>query len=248
MKLKPYLYGPVVFAACILALILTWAVMEPTALHHAFDNDGHSVFELLTLPFYAAIIPLVWWKCPFTGSRFRRALLCSAVSCVAFMAVVKELDLHIAALTACYSDVVVDFKGTPFKMRFLTKTMTGGPHSMPIPLGAKAMVVSYFVLFFGVFGVTLAYFFPKLVKGFFRLHPVAWTMCCFGSSGVMVQLCDRMPAWVRHARGLPKAKTVDAISSFFTALEEGGELMIALFALLAIYQAHKIYSSRGSET
>ena len=81
-----------------LALFVTWLVMEPAALRQAFDQDGHSVFELATIPFYAAIIPLVWWKCPFTGSRRRRALLCAAVSCVAFMAIVKELDWHLIAM------------------------------------------------------------------------------------------------------------------------------------------------------
>ena len=95
MNRHAYLTGPVVFVAGLLALFVTWLVMEPAALHHAFDQDGYSPFELATIPFYAAIIPLVWWKCPFTGSRARRTILCLAVSCVAFMAVVKEMDLHV---------------------------------------------------------------------------------------------------------------------------------------------------------
>jgi len=235
--------APLVFAAGLVALVAVWAVMDPAALHHAFDNDGRSFFELLTLPFYAAIVPLVWWKCPFTGSAARRALLCSAVSCVAFMAVCKELDLHLAAITALWPDVVADFKGTPFKMRFLTRGVTGGAHSVPITVAAKVFVVAYFTLFFGVFAALLAYYARALFTGFFKLHPVAWSVCFLGGSGMMVQLCDRMPAWVRHARGLPKEKSIDALSSLFTALEEGGELMIALFALLAILQAHALYSS-----
>ena len=60
---KAYLTAPVVFAVCALALLVTWAVMEPIALRQAFDQDGYSVFELATIPFYAAIIPLVWWRC-----------------------------------------------------------------------------------------------------------------------------------------------------------------------------------------
>ena len=66
---RAFLAAPVVFVACALALLVTWAVMEPAALRQAFDQDGHSAFELATIPFYAAIIPLVWWKCPFTGSQ-----------------------------------------------------------------------------------------------------------------------------------------------------------------------------------
>lgn len=242
MNKKTFLVAPFFFLACLAALAVVWAVMEPGALHRAFDNDGYSPFELATIPFFAAIIPVVWWQCPFTGSIARRRLLCAAVSCVAFFAVCKELDLHLAAISALWPDVVANFKGTPFKMRFLTRSMTGGANSVPIPILAKVFVVAYFALFFGVFAALLAYFSRALIKGFFRLHPVAWTVCCLGSSGVMVQLCDRMPAWIRHARGLPKEKTIDALSSFFTAFEEGGEMMIALFALLAIIQAHRLYA------
>lgn len=251
MKLKPYLVGPVLFVLCLLALFATWAAMEPAALRRFFDANGYSPFELATVPFFAAIVPLVWWKCPFTGSPRRRALLCAAVSCVAVMAVVKELDLHVLAMRELFPEVVkangsvyglvkpngTSLTGTPFKMRFLTNPGA--------PLAAKAFVLFYFGAFFGVFAALLAYFFPQLVKGFFALHPVAWTMCCFGTSGVMVQLCDRMPAWIRHARGLSKSDTVDPVSALFTALEEGGEMMIALFALLAIYQAHRIYHSEA---
>ena len=103
---KSHLTGPVVFVLGILALLVTWLAMEPAALHHAFDQDGYSPFELATVPFYAVLIPLVWWKCPFTGSRTRRTILCLAVSCVAFMAVVKELDLHVMAMHGLFPEVV----------------------------------------------------------------------------------------------------------------------------------------------
>lgn len=247
MSSKSYLAGPALFALGLLALFATWLVMEPAALRHAFDQDGYSPFELATIPFYAAIIPLVWWKCPFAGSRARRTLLCLAVSCVAAMAVVKELDWHLWAIGKLYPDVVASFKGTPFKMRFLTRAATAS--GLPIPLGAKTFALAYFALFFGVFGVTLLYFAKDLVVGFFRKVPPAWSMCCFGAAGVMVQLCDRMPAWIRHLRGIPKPKgdEIDAVSSLFTALEEGGEMLIALFAILAILQAHAIYGRQPND-
>ena len=244
MNRKAYLTGPILFAIGIAALLATWLAMEPAALRHAFDQDGYSPFELATIPFYAVLIPLVWWKCPFSGSRTRRIILCAAVSCVAFMAVVKELDWHLWAITKLYPDVVDSFKGTPFKMRFLTHSATKS--GLPIPLGAKVLAVAYFTLFFGVFGVTLLYFAKDLVVGFFKKVPPAWSMCCFGAAGVMVQLCDRMPAWIRHLRGLPKPKgdEIDATSALFTALEEGGEMLIAIFAILAILQAHKLYGTK----
>ena len=104
--LKSWFSGPVLWFAGVAALLVTWAVMEPTALVHAFDQDGYSPFELATLPFFAAIVPLVWWKCPFTGSKRRRVILCLAVSLVALMAIVKEMDLHNMVLHALCPDYV----------------------------------------------------------------------------------------------------------------------------------------------
>lgn len=249
---KAYLAAPVVFAVCAFALLMTWVVMEPAALRQAFDQDGRSVFELATIPFYAALIPLVWWKCPFTGSRRRRILLCTAVSCVAFMAVVKELDWHLWVMKQLFPQIVGEdgnvyglFKpngdklsGTPFKMRFLTNGS--------VPFTAKMCVLFYFCAFFGVFSSLLAYYAIPLFKGFFHLHPVAWSVSFFGGSGVMVAVMDRLPAWFRHtsnAEELNKEEFVNsAFGSFCTCFEEGGEMMIAIFALLAILQAHTIYT------
>jgi hypothetical protein len=209
--------------------------MEPQALRTAFDADGTSFFETLTIPFYVLIVPTVWLCCPFSGSKFRKSLLCTAVSCVALMAVIKQLDIHLVVMKSLYPDIVAGFKGTPFKMRFLTKS--------GLPISAKLVVVSYFVLFFGVFASLLAYYSTKLFKGFFKLHPVAWSIAFFGVSGVMVQICDRLPAWYRHMKGLHKSEVIgSAFQSFCTAFEEGGEMMIAAFALIAILQAHAIYS------
>lgn len=253
---KAYLTAPVVFIVCALALLVTWLVMEPTALRHAFDGasfgqDGRSTFELATIPFYAAIIPLVWWKCPFTGSRRRRALLCAAVSCVAFMAIVKELDWHLIAMERLFPSIVGPdgnvhglvkpngdpLSGTPFKMRFLT--------NRAVPFTAKLCVLFYFGAFFGVFAALLTYYAIPLFKGFFRFHPVAWSVCFFGGSGVIVAVMDRLPAWYRHTHGLGKEEVVNnAFGSFCTCFEEGSEMMIAIFALLAILQAHTIYTRR----
>ena len=232
---KSWMLAPVIYMLGLAVLAIVWMVMEPMALKSVFDADGKSYFEMMTIPFYALIVPVVWLCCPFSGSVRRKVLLCAAVSCVAVMAVVKQLDIHLSVMQSLYPDVVENFKGTPFKMRFLTGS--------GIPVGAKLVVLSYFVLFFGVFVGLLAYYFSKLVKGFFRLHPVAWSMAFFGISGVMVQIFDRIPAWYRHVKGLPKSEVAGgAFGSFCTAFEEGGEMMIAAYALIAILQAHMIYS------
>ena len=248
MKGKAWLTGPVLFAAMLAALVATWAVMDPSALVEAFDQGGYSAFELATIPFYLAIVPFVWWMRPFAGSPRRRAVLCAMVTVVALMAVVKELDLHNLALHALYPDFVGEtgsllpglFKpngspltGTPFKMRVLTNAA--------VPLGMKAAIVFYFAAFFGTFAAGFAYLGARWLKGVFALEPASWAWGCFGGSGVLVQIADRLPAWLGHAHGLDKHAEggASAASSLCTCMEEGGELMIAVFALLTIWFGHR---------
>lgn len=235
------------FAAFVAALLAVWAVLDPGTLVNLFDQDGRSPFELATLPFYAAIVPMVWIFNPFEGSKRRRTILALMVSVVAVMAIVKELDLHLCALQALYPDFVGDdgsiikgtitkvkhgevmeVTGTPFKMRVLT--------SSEAPLGMKAFIVLYFALFFGTFAAGLVYLVQFWIDGVLRLRPCAWSWGCLGGSGVMVQVADRLPSWLDHAYGLSKSEDgVTAAQSLCTALEEGGEMMIAVFALMTIF-------------
>lgn len=250
-----WLTGPALFFVFLGALFAVWAAVEPTTLIRNFDADGRSPFELATLPFFAAIVPLVWWKCPFAGSRTRRTLLCLAVSVVVAMAIVKELDLHNLVLSRLFPDYVGadghlvpgrlfkpngdELHGTPFKMRVLTNG--------EVPLAMKAVIVGYFGLFFGVFAAGFAYLLPGWVKGVFRLEAPAWSFGCLGASGVLVQIADRLPSWLDHAGGLGSAAddgTETAASSLCTALEEGGEMMIAVFALLTIVLAYRALRER----
>lgn len=248
--------APLLWFAGVAVLLVVWAVMDPVALKGAFDGGGYSPVELSTLPFFAAIVPLVWWKCPFTGSKKRRTLLCLAVSVVAVMAIVKQTDLHNMAMHCLWPDLIGEngsivpgklvkpngspLGGTPFKARFLTNGA--------VALSAKAFVVLYFTLFFGVFAVTASLFAPAFVKGVFKFDPVSWTFGCFGASGVLVQISDRLPAWYREATGIAMVTaegTADKASSLCTALEEGGEMMLASFALLAILQSWYMHNRKN---
>ena len=110
-----------------------------------------------------------------------------------------------------------------------------------VPVGMKLAILFYFAAFFGTFAAGFAYLGIPWVKGVFRLDPACWAWGCFGASGVLVQVADRLPSWLDHRFGLDK-HAVDGITpatSLCTCLEEGGELMIAVFALLTIQLAHR---------
>ena len=234
---KDFLIAPIIWISLLVVLFVVWALLDPETLIHNFDRSGYSPFELATLPFFAAILPFVWWKCPFDGSPRRRATLCLMVSVVAFMAIVKETDLHLWALHKLYPDFVSEggsllpglykpngdaLGGTPFKMRVLTNGC--------VPVGMKLWILAYFGAFFGTFAAGFAYLLKNWVVGVFKLVPSAWAVGCFGASGVMVQIFDRLPAWLEHS-----FEKTSCAQSLCTVLEEGGEMMIAIFALLAIY-------------
>ncbi len=240
-KDRAWLFPPFLFLSGFVLLMLVWALMEPRCLMAAFDAGGRSPFELATLPVYAAIIPFVWLKCPFGGSALRKRTLSLMVTLVVVMAIVKQLDLHNAALHALYPSCVGEdgcvlpgflkpngkpLTGTPFKMRVITN---GG-----IPLGMKALVVFYFAAFFGVFAAGFAYLAPGWIKGVLALKPSAWAVGCMFGSGVIVQISDRLPAWIRGATGRSMAGGDEGARALCTALEEGGEMMLAAFAVIAI--------------
>lgn len=238
-----WLAAPAVFAIGVAALLATWAALEPSRAMELFDADGRSPFELATLPFYAAIIPAVVFLRPFSGSPARRRILTAMTVVVAAMAIVKELDLHNAALHRLYPAFVgpdgsllpglfkpngAPLSGTPFKMR----TITNGA----VPSGMKALIIAYFTLFFGLFAAGFAYLFKRWLTGVFKLDAASWFFGCFGASGVMVQIADRLPSWLRHTDAALKSAEceITASRSLCTVLEEGGEMMIAVFAILTI--------------
>ncbi len=228
---RSWLLAPVVFALCAAALVTVWLVMAPDALVAAFDADGKSPVELMTLPLFALIIPLTWLCTPVSGGISRKCFWNFAFTVLAVIALTREQDWHKDLVAWLWPDVVASFKGTVFKMKFLKAS--------GVPLVAKLFVGGFFAMFFAFALLPLVKWFVPLFKGFFKLHPVSWTMAFFGGTSVMVLVVDRLPANLRHA-GIVLS---DSALALLKAFEEGGEAMMALFALLAILQAHAIYAA-----
>lgn len=229
---KSWLTAPVICVIFALLLIAVWAVMDPQTLMTNFDNDGHSPVELMTLPLFALIIPLVWLCPPVGGSARRQVFWSIDFSILGLAAVCREADLHKALCHYLWPDLTdVNFN---FKMRFFTNEA--------VPLSAKALVfVFYAVVALAVLTPLIRYIIPLFV-GFFKLEPVAWTAAFFGGSAVVSQVMDGLEGKLAKM-GI---SCTDSASAFFRAFEEGGEMLMALLALLALLQSHLVFNRKDS--
>ena len=222
-------------------LFTLWLSLPPAVAQRLFDCDGASPVELMTLPLFAAIIPLVWLCPPVSGPVKRKCLWSAVFSVLAAIAIVRETDLHKILFAQIWPEVASSFKGTVFKMKFLS--------SPGMPVCAKIFVAGFFALFFAFTVIPLARWIWPILKGIPRLQPVAWTMAGFGAVGVTIQFFDRFPSIYRKGSMFGKAPGTplnDSASAFFTIFEEGGEMLMALLALLAILQAYAIFSKDNS--
>lgn len=229
---RSYLLAPVITLICLIILVLVWASIEPGRLVPLFDNDSTSPVELMTLPLFALIVPLVWLCPPVAGDTKRKCLWAALWSLLAVMAIVRQTDLHKILFAQIWPDIASTFKGTVYKMRFLK--------AGHIPFVPKLFVCGFFALFFAAVAIPLIRYIKPLFKGFFRFEPVAWTMATFGAVSTAVIVIDRIPSKLRKA-GVDLS---DSAVALVKTLEEGGEMVMALLALLAILQSHLIFGRR----
>lgn len=230
---QSWLAAPVLWLAGISVLLATWVLASPECIQFHFDQDGHSPVELATVAFFFFQIGFLWLVPPMAPGRWRTLLLAD-FSLLSFFAICRELDWHRLLVTV--SNLPGATHGTPFKMRFLTN-----PNN---PLADRLIVAACFVAVIALCAGTLLYYLRRLLKGLFTLHPVCWSIGFFGGTILLIQVFDRLPAVLRHTFGI---QISDSLHALTTVLEEGQELLLPLFIILAILQAHFIYNDAPSE-
>jgi Na+/melibiose symporter-like transporter len=229
-----WLAAPVLWLSAVLILVSLWALSTPEWIKLHFDQDGHSPVELVTVGLFFFQIAFLWLVPPMQAGR-KCTLMLANFSAQTFMAICRELDWH--KLLVSVSNLPGSTHGTPFKLKFLTN-----PNN---PLADRLIVAACFVLVFGLCLGTLLYYLPRLFRGLLKLHPVCWSIAFFGGALILIQITDRLPAVLRKDFGF---RISDSLHALTTALEEGQELLLPLFIILATLQAHFIYNNDPSDS
>jgi len=229
-----WLTAPLLWLAGCLVLIAVWAFSAPETIRFHFDQDGHSPVELVTVGLFFFQIGFLWLVPPMRPGP-RRTLLLTDFSLLTFFAICRELDWH--KLLVAPSTLPGTTHGTPFKMKFLLN-----PNN---PLGDRLLVAACFAVVIVLCGGTLAYYLKRLWQGLFKLHPVSWSIGFLGGTIILIQIVDRLPAVLRKDFGIHISESQHALT---TALEEGQELLLPLFIVIAVLQAHFIYNSDPAES
>jgi len=224
-----WLAAPLLWVAGIIVLVTIWAITTPEWIDAHFNNDGVSPVESATIGFFWLQIFFFWLMPPMRKSG-QRAFWLADFSLLSFFAICRQLDWHKLLISAEIAPGGTT--GTPFKMRFLTN-----PNN---PLADRLIVLACFIVVLGLFGGTLLYFLRRLIAGLFKLHPVCWSIGFFGGALVLIQFADRLPAVLRKKCGIEISENIKAFS---TALEEGQEVLLPLFVILAVIQAYFIYNN-----
>jgi hypothetical protein len=215
-------------------LVLVWALATPEWIQAHFDHDGASPVEVATVGLFFFQMGFFWLVPPMRASRLRPLWLAD-FSLLTFFAICRELDWHKLLISA--SNLPGATRGTPFKMKFLTNANN--------PLADRLIVAACFAVVILLCAGTLLYFLRRLLTGLFKLHPVCWSMGFFGGTIILIQLTDRLPAVLRKDLGI---RISEALHALMTALEEGQELLLPLFVVIAVLQAHFIYNNERTDS
>lgn len=116
---------------------------------------------------------------------------------------------------------------TAFKLRFFTN-----PDN---PISEKLLSAFILITVLGVVLYLLIKYLPFLIKGFFKLNTVCWTVCSLGGIGVLCKIADRFPSNYWKSTGTQLDPETHAWIELF---EESSEATLPLLFAMAVIQWH----------
>ena len=117
---------------------------------------------------------------------------------------------------------------TAFKLRFFSNP--NNPLSEKIIAGLILFIVISIVIYL------LIYYIPKILKGFFQMQPLYWTIVTLGGVGILGKTIDRLPANLSRW-----GYSIEPIwIAWFKLFEETSEFCLPLICAIAIFQFYFI--------
>ncbi len=116
---------------------------------------------------------------------------------------------------------------TAFKLRFFTNPAN--------PLHEKIMAAFLLLMVGSIVLFLLIRYVSKIIRGFFDLNPLYWTICIFGGMGIVSKIADRFPGNYYKATGIHLDPDIALLLSW---IEESGEATLPLLFALAFIQHH----------
>lgn len=121
---------------------------------------------------------------------------------------------------------------TAFKLRFFTN-----PNN---PLSEKITAALILLIVISIIAYLLIYYLPKIIKGFFKLNPLYWTIATFGGTGIICKIADRLPGNLRKAGH----ELTPQWKEWFELFEETTELCLPLICAIGFIQFAQIACSQ----
>ena len=226
--------APLLWVCGISILIFIYFVASPEWIFQHFSQKGRSYVEIATVTLFFFQMFFLWIMPPVPLKPVKAKLLALDYSIITFFAICRELDWHKTMIDV--SGIEGATRGTPFKMRFLTN-----PNN---PLADRLLVLFCFIIVIALCGLTLLWYIRPLIKGLLRFHPVCWSIGFLGGSVIVINTFDRMGSILRKDF---KIELSESTKGLICLMEEGQEIFLPLFVIIAVIQSHFIYNNDGHD-
>lgn len=219
MRLKKFFMNPLfAFSSVILAMALYFiACYLLRFLYGPYDLDQSGATDALTYLFYGMAFSVLvcfykdYMHTPRQGTY-------SGLIFLWFVTLLREMGIqHWLAINDT----------TAIKLNYFKNPA--------VPLYGKVISAVFILSVVSVIIYLLYKNFKKMVRGFFKLDPMYWTIATFGGLGMLTQLADRLNSnWAKYTG----ERLSEPALFFVKIIEEGGESLLPLVFIIALVQFH----------
>ena len=219
MRLKRFFMNPFfAFSSVVLLMALYFIVCYFLRfLYGPYDLDKSGATDALTYLFYGmSFSVLICFYKDYMGTSRQKTYL--GLIFLWFVALLREMGAqHWLAINDT----------TAIKLNYFKNPA--------VPFYGK--MISAIVILTVVSVIAYVFFknFKKMVRGFFKLDPMYWTIATFGGLGIFTQVADRLNSNLAKYTG---ERLSEPALFFVTIIEEGGESLLPLVFIIALVQFH----------